>query len=249
VTGHLDDRDLLLHLDGEATGSLAEEIEQHLAGCAACRQRSAELAQASQDFAAEYQAIPAPPVRNQSQALSAKLNTRGAWQPVLLAAAAAVALAVALRWHEPPATGVADAPLPKLTPGATRAISREAVCAGGPELQPVAGEVAREVFRRYGIESPVPRTYEIDYLIPPDLGGSDDPRNLWPQPYAGGVWNSRVKDALEDRLRALVCSGQMDLQTAQQEMARDWIAAYKRHFRTEKPLLDHVAFYKDKPWE
>jgi hypothetical protein len=109
--------------------------------------------------------------------------------------------------------------------------------------------MAQQVFRRYGIRNPRPRTYEVDYLIPPSLGGSDDLRNLWPEPYSAGVWNARVKDALEDRLRWLVCDGKLDLATAQRDLSRDWIAAYKKYFRTDRPLLDHLAFVKDQPWE
>ena len=84
----------------------------------------------------------------------------------------------------------------------------------------VSASVAREVFRRYGIRNPRPRSYEVDYLIPPALGGTGDPRNLWPQPYSAGVWNARVKDALEDRLRTLVCEGKLDLATAQRDLAQ-----------------------------
>jgi hypothetical protein len=170
-----------------------------------------------------------------------------------VAAGLAAVVAIAIVWRVgslPSETGFA--PVASLTPGATRPISREAVCANEsdqPELQRVANDVAQQVFRRYGIKSPGPRTYEIDYLIPPELGGSEDPRNLWPQPYSRGVWNSRVKDALEDRLRNLVCDGKIDLPTAQRELARDWIGAYKRYFGTDKPLLAHIAFSKDQPWE
>ena len=88
----------------------------------------------------------------------------------------------------------------------------------------------------------------MDYLITPALGGSDDIRNLWPQPYSAGVWNARVKDALEDRLRQLVCEGKLDLESAQREIARDWIGAYKKYFHTDHPLVHHLSFVKDRPW-
>jgi hypothetical protein len=39
----------------------------------------------------------------------------------------------------------------------------------------------------------------------------------------------RVKDRLEDRLHALVISRKLDLETAQREIATDWIAAYKKY--------------------
>jgi hypothetical protein len=47
--------------------------------------------------------------------------------------------------------------------------------------------------------------YEIDYLIATGLGGVDDVRNLWPEPYKSSTWNARVKDDLEERLGEMVC--------------------------------------------
>jgi hypothetical protein len=71
--------------------------------------------------------------------------------------------------------------------------------------------------------------YEYDHLIPLELGGaSDDAGNLWPQPHSG-QWSSLVKDGLENRLRELVCAGQLALATAQQAIASNWIAAYQRY--------------------
>ena len=84
--------------------------------------------------------------------------------------------------------------------------------------------------------------------IAPELGGSDDIRNFWPQPYSAAVWNSHVKDALEDRLHDLVCSGQLSLRAAQRDISTDWVAAYKKYFNTQGPLPDHYAFAKDMPW-
>jgi hypothetical protein len=50
------------------------------------------------------------------------------------------------------------------------------------------------------------------------------------------MWNARVEDALEDRLRDLVCSGDVDLPTAQREISTDWIGAYKKYFHKDKPI-------------
>jgi hypothetical protein len=41
---------------------------------------------------------------------------------------------------------------------------------------------------------------------------------------------------LEDHLRNLVCDGQLDLATAQREIATNWIEAYKKYFHTDRPL-------------
>jgi hypothetical protein len=37
------------------------------------------------------------------------------------------------------------------------------------------------------------------------------------------------------KLHKLVCAGQLDLKTAQREIASDWIEAYKRYLRTSPP--------------
>jgi hypothetical protein len=61
-----------------------------------------------------------------------------------------------------------------------------------------------------------------------ELGGSNELRNLWPQRF-NIAWNAARKDRLERRLHAMVCSGQMSLRTAQEAIARDWVAAYLRY--------------------
>ena len=41
-----------------------------------------------------------------------------------------------------------------------------------------------------------------------------------------------MKDRLENRLHRLVCAGALDLEEAQDEIAADWIASYRRQFGT-----------------
>jgi hypothetical protein len=141
-------------------------------------------------------------------------------------------------------------PDPNLTPGATLPVSRDDVCAAGmaEAVRLVPAPVALQVFAAYGIREPRPRAYELDYLITPALGGADNIRNFWPQPY-GSAWNAHLKDALEDHLHRQVCAGTLDLATAQRDLARDWISSYKKYFRTNKPLPEHASFLKDHPWE
>lgn len=141
-------------------------------------------------------------------------------------------------------------PDPVLTPGATAPVSETEICdvdPGGNDSS-VPPTVGRVVFAAYGIRDPQPGAYELDYLIAPELGGSDEVSNLWPQPYSESVWNARVKDALEEHLHRLVCNGQVALRTAQDEIAADWISAYKKHFDTEFPIAAHTQFVKDRPW-
>ena len=49
-------------------------------------------------------------------------------------------------------------------------------------------------------------------------------------------WNAQVKDRLEGKLHELVCSGQLDLKTAQQDIAADWIEAYKMYVSPNPPI-------------
>ncbi len=100
----------------------------------------------------------------------------------------------------------------------------------------VSVALQRRVFDEYGIRPAAPGAYEVDYLITPALGGADDIHNLWPQSYTATVWNAQVKDALEDHLRDLVCDGELDLASAQREIATNWIDAYKKYFHTDRPL-------------
>jgi len=125
-----------------------------------------------------------------------------------------------------------------LTPGATRNVAVSDVCSIAHEevVREVPDSMRQEVFQEYGIVNARASDYEIDYLIAPGLGGADDIHNLWPQPFTSRTWNAHVKDALEERLHQLVCSGNLDLHTAQSDISSDWIAAYKKYFRTERPL-------------
>jgi len=56
------------------------------------------------------------------------------------------------------------------------------------------------VLHDYRMDGIANEEYELDYLITPELGGSSDRRNLWPERYGSRVWNARVKDELEGLL-------------------------------------------------
>jgi hypothetical protein len=64
---------------------------------------------------------------------------------------------------------------------------------------------------------------ELDHLVPLELGGANDARNLWVE--AGSIPNP--KDAVEDALNKAVCDGRMKLRAAQVAIARNWIKAGK----------------------
>ncbi len=142
-------------------------------------------------------------------------------------------------------------PDPRLTPGVTQPLTAAELCSpyNLDNAPAVPRGVALKVFESYGVTDPRPREYELDYLIAPELGGTNDIRNLWPQPYHTVPWDAHAKDALEDHLHQMVCGGSLNLATAQRDIATDWIAAYKKYFATDQPLPMHAAFLKDRPWE
>jgi hypothetical protein len=73
-----------------------------------------------------------------------------------------------------------------------------------------------------------PRDYELDHIVPLELGGAPlDLRNLMLQPWAGAC-NAHMKDDLERQPSIMVCAGDLTLKGAQHEIATDWRAAYKK---------------------
>ena len=72
------------------------------------------------------------------------------------------------------------------------------------------------------------RDYELDHIVPLDLGGAPlDLRNLMLQPRTGAC-NAHDKEVLERRLWIMVCAGDLTLNGAQHEIAIDWRAGYKK---------------------
>jgi len=254
---HLSDEQLLQELDGELSARDAKQATAHLAECWRCRARRRELESAIaallhvHDRELPAGEGPAALLRARMAEQRSEQPQRLSWWISATAAAAAclVLFTVISRFelrHREHRSVVVSVPDPRLTPGATIRLSRLAVCSETRiNNKAVSPAVQRRVFEAYGISGAEPAEYEVDYLITPALGGADDIRNLWPQSHTSTVWNAEAKDALEDRLREMVCSGSLDLTEAQQEIAANWIEAYKKYFHTEMPLpagaRDHSA--------
>ena len=258
---HLSDQELLMAADGELASREVERVESHLAACWECRTRKQEMESAIGEFIrfqrGSFDKL-VPPSDGPRALLKAQIGqlaeaereSRPRWlrpiagQTSWAAVAAALLLTVSGAMIFRMLPGRHDArmvavtvPDPGFTPGATVLVSQRDVCRETSvknKAVPVA--LRRKVFAEYGIASAEPDAYEVDYLITPALGGADDIHNLWPESSRATVWNSQVKDVLEDHLRDLVCSGQLDLATAQREIAENWIGAYKKYFHTERPL-------------
>jgi hypothetical protein len=89
--------------------------------------------------------------------------------------------------------------------------------------------VKQMLFQRAHMNLALAQTYELDHIIPLALGGH--PRkveNLALQPWEGENGAKR-KDRLEVKLQCLVCSNQVTLREAQQEILEDWQAAYHKY--------------------
>ena len=128
----------------------------------------------------------------------------------------------------------ADSPIipdSQKTPGDVLTTDAKVICVSGysKSVRDVPQAVKEQAYRSYGIASRQPGEYEVDHLISLELGGSNSIRNLWPESFVTTPLNAHVKDKLENKLHQLICSGRIPVEQAQQEIAHDWIAAYKKY--------------------
>lgn len=260
--GHLTDEAFIRLIDGEASITAKDEALAHCAECLACRSRRSQLEQALSQFADLYSTtINSQMVESnlgrrvelQDRLAAASLASSTSWlgrftqyRGHLFVAGMAIALVIAALLHTGTLTrnrpffaqeAIRLLPDKLLTPGATQPVNLAEVCSQQQQdLDPaVSLSVKKVVFQEYGMNTARDDNYQVDYLINPQLGGTNDVRNLWPEPYGSTVWNAHAKDALEDRLHHMVCEKQIDLASAQREIATDWIAAYKKYFHAESP--------------
>ena len=133
----------------------------------------------------------------------------------------------------------ADPALPDstLTPGAVRTTDVYDICHTSTKtIRHVTQETKDEVYAEYGLPNRhakwcAANGCEVDHLISLEDGGSNDIKNLWPQPYDKAfAWNATVKDHLENRLHEMICDGEISPEEAQSDLAGDWVAAYKQIF-------------------
>jgi hypothetical protein len=266
--GHLSDEDILLVLDGESSRRLARTAQAHLAACWECRARMGELAGTMEAFVSLHRSTSDPEFGDPSgrtallrarlsEAAAEKSNAPFLRLPIFARAFAYLCAAVLVAGlgsllffkhaqSHPFISANRTVPDPRLTPGATRPVSLEDVCSMPHEevVRDVSGSLRQQVFREYGIVNPRPEDYEVDYLIAPGLGGTEDIRNLWPQPSTSANWNAHKKDALEERLHQLVCEGQLGLETAQKAISTDWITAYEKYCKPDTLAGAPVALLK-----
>lgn len=270
---HLTREELLLFMDGEMDDKAATQAGVHLARCRECSMALERVEESLKKVDALYRAesLYASEGERQRSLLQARLRQETKerslrwWrlprlQPMTYAAAVLLVaiLSVGLiQRHAMEQSGYAGGklvPNPKLTPGATRRVAYEEICpAQDDDKDPaVPTSMQQAVFKEYGVRR-IARTHEfqVDYLINPQLGGTGEIRNLWPQPYGLTLWNAHAKDDLEDRLHQMVCNREIGISEAQHELATNWIAAYKKYFHTQTPLRREAtlaAVRDDEAW-
>lgn len=119
-------------------------------------------------------------------------------------------------------------PDPLCTPGAVSSFTTAQICSRHYPTRPPTGytePLKRQDVALYGDYAGASlHSYELDHLVPLELGG--DPKskaNLWPEYDAGTIPNP--KDRVEAAAHAAVCRrvNPIPLATAQHDMATDWI--------------------------
>lgn len=276
MRAHVHDHEIILCMEGELSPRRQAWLTQHLAECQACRERDARLRTTMGNVEAWYRTQDAASSRAHADSrarLASVLGDEALGEPtwfqhvaasvggmpvvrslgvgavvMVVCAAAFMAVRVATT---PGWTLQAAGALPEstLTPGAVSALTADELCNGVRPSRLVTESVRQQVLRAYQMEHLPATAYELDALITPELGGSTDAANLWPQRYHSPVWNAHVKDELERLLPEMVCASQITLARAQQEIAADWIGAYRRYFKTDAPLPAHVRPSEDEEAE
>ena len=111
-----------------------------------------------------------------------------------------------------------------IDPAVTQANIGSTICRAGYTDSVRPPESQTEAFK-WGVAEPAYGQHdvsgELDHLVPLELGGDNDARNLWVE--AGPIPNG--KDAVENALSHAVCDGAITLRAAQREIARNWIKA------------------------
>lgn len=253
---HVADQQILLYTDGELRWLDAIRIRTHMVICAPCRARMECIRDTLSNVAQTYRHTGEPIAHlsgprallkarleelahNSSPHPSRQLRfARNLAYLCALALLAAIGVGVSHQYSRARLnTNFALLPDPTYTPGSTRQVSLADICSADRDevVRNVPASVQQRVFQEYGIKGLPATDFEVDYLITPGLGGSDDVHNLWPQPHSN-TWNSYVKDQLEDHLHRMVCDGRLSLGEAQRDIATNWISAYKKYFHTELPL-------------
>ncbi len=119
-------------------------------------------------------------------------------------------------------------PNPALTPG-ERTSNRLLSFKLGDDLK-------QQVFTSYGLDPSDPK-YRLCLLIPASLGGTTEPKNLFP----ATRWFADLKSRLDKQLTDEVAAGKLTDAQAEMELKTDWIRTMHRHKIRNYGLNDKKA--------
>ena len=117
-----------------------------------------------------------------------------------------------------------------LTPGDVLTDDDSVVCVSGYTggVRNVPESERKAIFALYHVSyPPVSGAYELDHFIPLELGGSNEPGNLWPEA-ADPIPGFHEKDLVENYLHKQVCAHNISLRDAQVMITNDWVAVYRQ---------------------
>lgn len=132
-----------------------------------------------------------------------------------------------------PAIALAEVPTEVRNPDVHQDTIAETICVKGytktvrPSTSYTNG-IKRKLMREQGIDVVRMSEFELDHVVPLELGGH--PRNLknfMIQPWEG-EGGAKEKDKLEHKLKRRVCAGKMSLDDAQACIWEDWRACVVR---------------------
>jgi hypothetical protein len=115
-----------------------------------------------------------------------------------------------------------------MTPGVIMSTNVTEICKSGyaDSVRNIPQKTINLVYEEYKLSTNQPAgAFQIDELIPIQLGGSNDIKTLWPQP-GKPIPGYNEKDILEDYYYKQVCAGKMSLQSAQEILSTNWIQGF-----------------------
>jgi hypothetical protein len=117
---------------------------------------------------------------------------------------------------------------PEVTKGGVAHSDKATICntKWGKDARHVTEKMKRDVYTAYHARKRDKVCCEVDHLVSRDVGGADEPANLWPQPWA----EAHLKDRVETEAKKRICDGRAELEKVQRTMAEDWTLLYRDWF-------------------
>lgn len=119
-----------------------------------------------------------------------------------------------------------------LTPGAIASTDATQICEKDypARSRNVSNSLRSKIYKDHGVDKEKCRgDCKIDHLVPLAVGGSNDPKNLWPHEY-GADFSVHEKTRLEVLMRKKVCNEGMPVQQAQACFLWNWTVCYEYYY-------------------